>query len=96
MFTYAEEFASLGRNCPREPLREAMTGKKEQQPRPAGSPSTLCSNGRPGPDVMRGSRVPGTGTEQRAMSNAWASLTRGVSYGNSGFLTSQASPPGAG
>lgn len=59
MFTDTDEFASLGSNCPREPLSKAVTGKKEQPRRPAGSPCTPCSNGRPGPKVRRGSRVSG-------------------------------------
>lgn len=96
VFTYTDESASLGCNCPREPPSAAVTGKKEQQPWPAGSPRALCCHGRPSPEVMRGSRVPGTGTQQKAVSNASALLTQGVSSGNSGFLTPQActSPPG--
>ena len=88
----------LGATVPGKPPSAARTGKKEQQPLPAGPPCAFCSRGRPGPDVMWGGRVPDTGTQQRAMSNASASLTQGVSYGNSGFLTPQAcpSPPGAG
>lgn len=73
-----------------------LIGKNGQQPPPAGSPRTHPPLQRlPSPDVMWGSRSPGTGTEQKAMSNASASPTQGVSCSNGGFLTPWAStsPP---
>lgn len=90
MFTYTAESASPGCNRPREPLSSALIGKKERQPSPAGSPTHPAATA--GSALMSwGIRVPGTKTEQRAMSNASASPMQGVSSPNSGFLTPQAS-----
>lgn len=66
--------------------------KEGEQPSPAGSPHTFWGNGRLSPDVGGGGiRVPGTKTDQRAMSNTSALPMQGVSYKNSGFLTPHAS-----
>lgn len=97
MFTDTDEFASLGSNCPREPLSKAVTGKKEQQPQPAATPAHPAPMAGPALRSDGGAESRVTGMEQRAMSKASASLTQGVSYENSGFLTPHIPPtPGAG